>query len=126
MSLVYRVLGVGAALAVLAGCSGGNHATALPPSAGSPSSKARVPAVFKIIIPPKSTTSSQTRSPKYISPSTQSISIAVNGNPPVVQNITTGGPGCDTPTVISPTTCTVTVNAPPGNDSFVITTYDQP
>jgi len=49
----------------------------------------------------------------------------VNAGAAVVQNITTGSPGCDTPTVISPTTCTVTVNAPPGNDAFVISTFDQ-
>lgn len=129
MSLVYRVLGVGATLIVLAGCGGGgNHAAALPPSGGGPQSTARVPVSFKVIIPPKSTSSaSATRTPKYISPSTQSISIGVNGNTPVAQNITTGGPNCNTPTVISPTTCTVTVNAPPGTpDTFVITTYDQP
>lgn len=128
MSLVYRVLGVGAALVVLAGCSGGgNHAAALPASGGSSQSKARVPATFKVIIPPKSTTTaSATRTPKYISPSTLSIAISVNGDPAVAQDITTGGPNCNTPTVISPTTCTVTFNAPPGNDQFTITTYDQP
>jgi hypothetical protein len=128
MSLVYRVLGVGAALTLLAGCGGGgNHAAALPPSGASAQSKARVPATFKVIIPPKSTsTTGATRTPKFISPSTQSIAIAVNGDPAVAQNITTGGANCNTPTVISPTTCTVTFNAPVGNDAFVITTYDQP
>jgi hypothetical protein len=131
MSLVYRVLGVGAALTILAGCGagGGNHAAALPPTGGSVQSKARVPATFKVVVPPKTTATSVTRSPKFISPSTQSIVISVtdsSGTTVAAQNITTSGPGCNTPTVISPTTCSVTFNAAPGTDTFVITTYDQP
>jgi phospholipase C len=63
---------------------------------------------------------------EFVSPSTQSISIAVNGGTPVVSNLTPTSPNCTAATQTAPLTCTIAVLAPPGNDSFSASTYDQP
>jgi len=60
----------------------------------------------------------------YISASTQSISIGVDGTtPPTLANLTPSAPNCSSSS--GTLTCTVNVPAPVGTDSFSITTYDQ-
>jgi hypothetical protein len=59
--------------------------------------------------------------PSTISPLTQSVSIAVNGGAGQIFNATPSSPGCSAGAY--GTTCTFAVAAPPGSDTFVVTTY---
>jgi hypothetical protein len=63
-----------------------------------------VPVSFTIVIPPAIT-------PQYISPSTLSATISVNSGTPAVANCTGGS-------------CTTTVLAPIGSDTFAVSLYD--
>lgn len=116
-----KALSLTVLVALLAGCGGGGHqsTSALPasPSAG----KAAASVAFRITIPNRSGSSS-TRSPRYISTSTKSVAVAVNGGAPQIANLTPTSPNC---TSTTPITCTVTIAAPAGNDTFDFTTYDQ-
>ncbi|HET9095182.1 MAG TPA: hypothetical protein VFN37_00860 [Candidatus Baltobacteraceae bacterium] len=105
----------------LAACAGGGGGPAVPSggSAQHPSS-----AVFSISIPARSTA----RSPGYVSPNTQSLTIGVNGAAPsVTQNVTSSSGGCTSSGTSAASgggiTCSVTVSAPVGSDTFTVTLY---
>lgn len=102
----------------LAACGGGGGSAALPHAGSSPrNSDAR----FTISIPPAAQQSAQ-RTGKYVSPNTQSLTIAVNGAAPsVTANVTASSDGCSTSS--GTITCTVNVTAPVGNDTFAVTLY---
>jgi streptogramin lyase len=53
------------------------------------------------------------------------MSLAVNGGTPAKANLTTGSPNCTTPQSGNPT-CTLSVDAPVGRDTFLLTLYDAP
>ena len=111
-----------------AGCSG--HGTSALPSLNTPvggtqPAGKRANATFILIIPRQSGSSASSRKPMYVSPSTKSVAVTVNGTSTAV-TISTSGPDCTTPTVISPTTCTIPISAPVGTDPFEVDTYDQP
>jgi hypothetical protein len=59
--------------------------------------------------------------PATISPSTQSVSIAVNGGTASLFNATPSSPNCSAGS--TGTTCTFAVNAPIGADTFTVVTY---
>jgi hypothetical protein len=59
--------------------------------------------------------------PSTISPSTESVGIAVNGGAPVFFDATPGSPECGANA--KGTTCAFSVHAPAGADTFVVTTY---
>jgi hypothetical protein len=59
--------------------------------------------------------------PATISPLTQSVSIGINGHYPQIFNTTPTSPGCSVGS--SGTTCTFAISAPPGSDTFVVSTY---
>jgi hypothetical protein len=80
-------------------------------------------AVFVIAVPPPAT-SSQIK-PKYISPNTQSLTIAINNGTPIVVNTTPGSGNC-TGASGGGLTCTANVNAPVGNDTFTVVLYAGP
>ncbi|HET6895736.1 MAG TPA: hypothetical protein VFH72_10185 [Candidatus Baltobacteraceae bacterium] len=108
---------VAVCILTLAACGGGGSA-ALPHAGSSPrNSDAR----FTISIPPAAQQSAQ-RTGKYVSPNTQSLTIAVNGAAPsVTANVTASSGGCSTSS--GTITCTVNVTAPVGNDTFAVTLY---
>jgi fibronectin-binding autotransporter adhesin len=60
--------------------------------------------------------------PATISPATQSVGIAVNRGTATVFDATPASPQCSAGP--KGTTCTFDVGAPPGTDTFVVTTYD--
>jgi len=68
--------------------------------------------------------SSATREPRptYLSPAMKSLTISVNGGAPVAQNLTTTSPGCSVNAAGAPT-CTLSIAAPPGGDSFAFASY---
>lgn len=101
---------------LLAGCGG--KSGGLPPTPTKPASKVAVQ--FTMHWPNKSTTTSK-RKRMYISPSTQSVIIAVNSasNPPgpvTFANISSA--------TGNPPTSTISINAPIGSDDFIIQLYD--
>ena len=104
------------AVLLLAACGGGGGTSTLPQT-GAPERTSS--ALFSISIPAKSAAA---RKPGYISPDTQSLTIAVNGGAPsVTQNVTPTSGGCTTSS--GATTCNVSVTAPAGNDSFSVVLY---
>lgn len=126
-----RCGGVLTCAAFLAGCA---EATQPPQSlpavsltASAHSKRKRMSVRMTIEIPRKK---SGKRGARYISPATKSIAIAIydathttlvtNAN----QDITTGSPGCTTPTPISPLTCQISFAVPPGSYTADFATYD--
>ena len=129
---VGRALLAGASLAALAAvvaCGGGGGGgssttpgiTTTPPAATSLAS-------FTITIPAVAGTSSKQRAPAYVSPNSQSVSITVAAGsaapgPATTANLTSTSPNCTAATATVPLTCTVSLYAPPGNDSFTVSLY---
>lgn len=62
----------------------------------------------------------------YVDPATQSVGIVVNANQqqPQIFNVGTGSPNCTTGS--SGVTCTLTLSAPYGSDTFAISLYSGP
>jgi sugar lactone lactonase YvrE len=121
-----------AAASLAAGCGGGGGQMTStpsqvlpPPSATStpvaPQGKATV--ALRIVIPAASTSSAVTRRPRYVSPSTNSLSFAQNASVTTVIALTPSSPNCTTG-VGGVRTCTVNVNATAGqNQSFTLKTF---
>jgi hypothetical protein len=109
----------------VAGCGGGSTGLPAPqPTAGITAHTAQVDVV--ITIPKTSAAPSRVR-PHYISPSTQSLTLAVmQGGVPVINetaNLTPTSSGCSS--TLASTVCTLTLALDPGNYTATITTYDQ-
>jgi PQQ-like domain len=107
-------------VSAIAGCSygGGSSYAPSPPSASKTSKGVSVS--FKILIP--TPVKSAISRPQYVSPSTQSVSISVNGGTPVVANLSPTSSGCAS--VSGGTQCTVPMTAPLGSDTFAVSTFD--
>jgi streptogramin lyase len=108
------------------GGGGGGSVVAPPkPAATTPGSvPGQTAAVsFKIVLS-GSGSSASARKPAFVSPATQSVVIALQGAaaPLATINLTSSAGNCTTTT--SGTSCTVTVQAPVGQDTFVITCFD--
>ena len=91
---------------IITGCANGTQSVPSTTQRGLES----VPVRFNIVIPRAA--KSKGRSPLYISSSTQSASITVNTATPIVVNCTA--------------TCSATVQAPLGSDTFAVQLYDGP
>lgn len=129
---------ISAALALMLGACGGGGGSVSTPSTGTGSGSGTVQQPggsggagsgtlsFVVTIPPATTTSSSTKTPKYVSPSTASITVTLAGQttPLATENLGSGAPGCTA--TAAGTSCTVTVTAPVGSDTFSIATYDGP
>lgn len=122
-------LSIGALLfgCIVAACSGGGGGSSLPAAPRGATPNEHLNVAFTITIPSAAT--SAVRSPKYVSASTKSVSIVetdgtASPSPAVVQNTTPGSPNCTTSS--GSTSCTITVLANVGADSFTVKTFDQP
>jgi virginiamycin B lyase len=73
------------------------------------------PITFVVQIPPR--TSSSSRAPKYVSPSTRWITATVTP-------AGASGPGTTSGAACQATQCSITIQAPVGSDTFVISLYD--
>lgn len=103
-------LAVGIAGLASCGGGGGGGGSAIPSNGTPKTPTAQTVAVtFNIVIPPPASTSSSRRT-KYISASTASATITINAGAPT--------------TVACTTTCTVTVDAPIGLDTFAVSLKD--
>jgi hypothetical protein len=127
---IIRIGSLAAALALgLAACGGGGGT--MPSSPSVPQSPApanpsgpqahAVKAQVVLHIPAKTNTASQTRQPAFVSPSTSSVSIAVNGGAAQSVSLTPGSPNCTG----TPLTCTVPISGGViGSNTFVFKTFD--
>src|SRR5947209_16250471 len=121
----------------LAACGGGHHGSALPPAGLAPGAVAPdglVATTFTIKIPAP-TPSSSSRRPSYISAATNSVRVNMTADTAgvaiipqfnvltQVSNASGNAPGAPC-TGSGPWTCSVTLNVPPGSDTFTFTTYD--
>lgn len=105
---------------VTSGCGGGGHSSVLPAPVqpGHPvAQNERVK--FTFTVPNKTSTAS--RRAETISPSTQSIGVAVNSGTEQIFDALPTSPGCSV--TESGTTCTVTIDAAVGTDTFVVHAY---
>ena len=117
--------------AVLAGCSGGNStgpapltpliaptSTAAPAAAGPTSS-----GILTIVINrAPAASSSSARRAQFVSPSSSSVGVAVNGGAPNYSSIASSSPLCTTSGTTQ--TCSVPIAAPAGNDTIGLSFYD--
>lgn len=114
-----RTLGALVAASLIAGCGGGGRTT--PPTAAAIAGpKGQLARASITVVVPAPRPASRGRRPAYVSSSTQSMTVAVNGGAPVAMNLTPSSPGC----VPGPTTCTLGVDAPVGTDTFAVRLYD--
>ena len=119
-----------AAAATLAACGGGGGSSALP-AANTPTSTGLRPSAAMAFSFPAPSTASSARSPRYLSGNTLSVVItitAVNGTPPsptIAPTILAVAPGQGSCTALTAQgfTCTATVGAVAGNDTFLIQAY---
>src|SRR3979411_1221363 len=113
--MVRRVVSVVFA-ALLSGCGGASVAPAAPPG-----DRAAATLSFVIRVPSGTGTSALRRRPAYVSPSTQSLTIAnSSGTVLVTANLTPQSAGCTAPTATTPLTCTVSATVPSGTNTLTI------
>jgi hypothetical protein len=100
----------------LSACAGGNQTI---PAASHAATKGRVPVAFTMRWARKGSSQAKRR-PAFISPSAQSVVIEVN------PDAATSGPITFANAPATGGSSTITIDAPPGNDVFVVSLYDQP
>jgi hypothetical protein len=105
-----HIAGCALGLALLAGCGGGGGSSPAPPPAqlSGSASTANVNVVIEV---PRGA-SATSRSPQYVSSGTANISVTV------------GALNASAPCVSPATTCTVSIAAPLGSDSFTVSLFD--
>ena len=114
--------------AVFAGCGGGGSSGSslqpqvLPTSVPSPATLSSKVAITIRIPPASSAGASAGRRPRYVSANSRSASIAVNGATPVVIDLSANSSAC-TPDSGAGRTCTISVAAPVGTDTFAETLF---
>src|SRR5690348_2414003 len=106
---------------LVAACSGGSGGSLPSTPHGGTTPLQHQSVAFTISVPARTT--------NYVSASTKSVSIVetdgtASPSPAVVQNTTPGSSNCTTSG--GATTCTISVNANVGSDSFLVKTFDQP
>jgi hypothetical protein len=118
-------------IATIAGCAGGGGSTPPAGHGGStgPSGPATAAVPFSITIPQASAIAKMRR-PAFISPATQSIAVTVYPagtaeptTPTLSANVVAGSNGCALNAAGTALTCTLSVTAPIGSDSFAIKTF---
>jgi hypothetical protein len=127
--MVKRIAVCAAALVLFAGCGGGGGGTGVPGPVATPQPTGtpagpQTAVSLAITIPAPLSPSARARSPRYVSPATAQIRVAVNGGTP--QTFTAGaGAACPAGTIPASGTCTVySVQAPAGTDTFTVTLLD--
>jgi hypothetical protein len=124
MKMMLRQLTFGLILcAALSACGGGSSSSGIPQApASAPATSASVVISIKIPAASTATGTAAVRQPLYVSANTQSATISVNGATPVVINLAATSPNC-TAVAGGGRSCTATVTAPVGTDTFAETLY---
>jgi streptogramin lyase len=124
--MVRRVVSVAALAVALYGCGGGG-ASVSPATPGALGDRAPATLTFVIRVPSGTSITAKLRRPAYVSPSTQSLTIAnSSGTVLVTANLTPQSAGCTAPTATTPLTCTVSATVPSGTNTLTIASYDAP
>jgi|GEM_PF-4371684 len=124
--MVRRVISVAALAVALYGCGGGG-ASVSPVTPGALGDRAPATLTFVIRVPSSTSIAAKLRRPAYVSPSTQSLTIAnSSGTVLVTANLTPQSAGCTAPTATTPLTCTVSATVPSGTNTLTIASYDAP
>ncbi|HET6896378.1 MAG TPA: hypothetical protein VFH72_13425 [Candidatus Baltobacteraceae bacterium] len=121
-----RVL-IAAAAAVLTGCGGSGGSAGITPSAPIPTASPSAPvnAQFVVVVPAASVMQARVK-PQYISAAARSVTIVLQrGDKLGAFDVSQGSSSCKSASG-GGRTCTVGINAPAGNDTFVVSAYDQP
>jgi hypothetical protein len=105
----------------MAGCGGGHATSVAPLPAATSAGAANATANFKLTIPNASATTAVGRRPTFVSPSTLSGTIQVNGGATTQLDLSLASPNCAT--ISGGRVCTIGVSAPVGNDTFTIVLY---
>jgi hypothetical protein len=118
-----QILARTACVVLLAGCGGGGGTMPASPTQNAQATKV----AFSITIPARSQTQSGARRPQYVSSGTQSISVTVTPSggsalPAQTFNVTPTSNGCAAASG-GGTTCTETVDAGVGSDTFAVACY---
>ncbi|HEY1974960.1 MAG TPA: choice-of-anchor Q domain-containing protein [Candidatus Baltobacteraceae bacterium] len=128
-----RAIALGVALTFVTGCSGGgiNGGNLLPgmsPNVRAPGGGLTTDGRHRVLdvhvtmrIPKRHRRDHADLHPATISPLTRSVGFVINGGAAQIFNATTSSSNCKATT--SGTLCTFSVKAPPGSDSFIVTTY---
>jgi len=114
------------AVSLLCGCGGSSsHIPAATPvaTASVPTSAAAASVTISVFVPSPTQALARRRS-KYVSASTQSVSVAIDGALPVAINVGPTSPQCVAASGGSQ--CSLSIGAPPGNDSFSVIAWDAP
>jgi len=110
---------------MLAACGGQNSSFSTPATMPIPATSPKNVGVASITIRvPARATSVSARRPAYVSASTQSLVIAVDGVNGTPVNLTTGSPNCMAATSTTPLTCTAQIPVSAGSHTFAFTTFD--
>jgi len=120
MSRFYTGFFVAVVLAA-SGCGGGGAGG----GSGAARSTAQMgSAILSFVIPSSANaaTAGRSRHGMYIDPSTESVSVTVNGGAPQITNVGATSPNCTSGS--TGVTCTITISAPYGDDTFVVTLYN--
>jgi hypothetical protein len=121
-----RLATLGTAFAMLTACGGAANVTPNTPTNPSAPQSHATKARVLIHIPPKSAqAAAHTRRPAYVSPSTASINVAVDGGTPVNTPLSSTSPNCTTSGNPPATSCAITIDVPTGGmHSFAFTALD--
>jgi len=134
MRRTIRIAVAGAAF-LLAACGGGGGGSQGPAPIPAPVSATPAPQLpaasgkvaFTVVVP-GSSSASTARAPRYVSPSTASLTVSLQNTAPTqptllaTVNLTPGSPNCTT--FAAGLSCTVTAGAPVGTDTLIVTTWD--
>ncbi|MDB5095052.1 MAG: lyase-like protein [Candidatus Eremiobacteraeota bacterium] len=115
MTITSRLAGASLIAGMLAGCGGGTNGTLTPSPRSGTSATSSV--TLRIVVPSPASASSSRRTPRYVSAATKSATVVV----------TPAGSGAAAPVVVNCAlnTCSGTIAAPVGSDTFDVQLYDQ-
>jgi virginiamycin B lyase len=117
------------AAALLTGCSGGGSSSGTPaavpqPNATAGTSGPKIAGSVVLVIGPAAATSKAGRRAQFISPSSSSVSLAVNGGPATISDVSAASPNC---TVVGTARqCTIGIGALAGGVTVAASLYDGP
>lgn len=109
---------------LIATACGGGHGTVTPPAQSASAAQRNGNALFALTIPNAAQTQAGGRKPAFVSPSTLSGTIQVNGGTVTQLDLGSGAPNCSS--YPGGRSCTIGVAAPIGSDTFSLVLYDGP